>query len=63
MADQLVVLRRGFSKIDIDAKKTGLIVNEEKTKYMYANRQKGRDRLVQNLTIDPYNLETVEHFK
>lgn len=36
------------------------MVNEEKTKYMCLNRQKSRDRLGQNVTVDTYTFERVE---
>lgn len=35
------------------------MIKEEKTR----NRQKGRDKVGQNLTKDPYNFERVEPFK
>lgn len=45
--------------MEIETKKTEMIVNERKTKYICINRQQRRDRIGQNATSDTYNLETI----
>lgn len=56
-------LNETLGKIKIEAKKTGLMVNEEKTKYICLTWQKRRDRIPRNATIDKYNFERVRRFK
>lgn len=41
----------------------GLCINEDKTKYMCANRTQRRDRLGQNMSIGQYNFERVQRLK
>lgn len=58
-----VNVKEAFIKLEKEAKKMGLKVNEEKTKYMHMTRNVGRDRIRQNVTMDEYNFEHVQTFQ
>lgn len=66
-ADDIVIL--GDSQNEVEAsinklikcsKRMGLIINENKTKYMIMSR---RSRILQNLAVGEYTFEQVEDFK
>lgn len=63
MGNTVASVKELFNKVEKETLRMGLIVNEEKTKYMCINRQKRRDRLGQNVSINNYNFERVEQFK
>lgn len=63
VGNNVITVKEIFNKIETETRKMGLIVNEEKTKYMCINRQNRRDRIGQNVTIDTFNFERVERFK
>src|SRR6201992_2049454 len=44
------------------AKEVGLLVNEDKTKYLTLDRQHG-SRIGQNITMNEFNFEVVQSFK
>src|ERR1700744_5413227 len=48
--------------MDMEARKVGLVVSEDKTKYMVLDRSHGT-RIGQNLTMNEYNFEVVQSFK
>lgn len=55
------VLRENFITLEKSAKKVGLTINENKTKYMTMSRRANR-RNRQNYTIGDYNFEGVKEF-
>ncbi len=68
-ADDTDLLGRGVLKVkeslvemDEEAKKVGLIFNENKTKYLVVDRSQG-SRIGQNITMNDYNFEVVQSFK
>ncbi|XP_060518457.1 uncharacterized protein LOC132697179 [Cylas formicarius] len=52
-----------FMNIEKETKKVGLMINEDKTKYMWAGRRAGRGRIGQNITMDTHNFECVNQFQ
>src|SRR6202012_2350336 len=48
--------------MDSAAKEVGLLVNEDKTKYLTLDRQHG-SRIGQNITMNEFNFEVVQSFK
>ena len=52
-----------FSKLDKEAKRMGLVVNEDKTKYLLSsNKQSAHSRIGTHVTVDSYNFEVVKDF-
>ncbi|XP_054084799.1 uncharacterized protein LOC128921370 [Zeugodacus cucurbitae] len=52
-----------FSRLDKDAKRMGLVVNEDKTKYLLSsNKQSAHSRLGSQVTVDTHNFEVVDNF-
>lgn len=56
-------VKEEFMNLENTAKEVGLRINENKTKYMATTRTERRDRIGQNVTMDQYNFERVQHFK
>lgn len=52
-------MKNMFSKMEPEARTSGLMLNDEKTKSMCLSRQKRRERIGQNVTVDTYNFEEV----
>jgi len=50
-----VGVKENFIKIEEEAQRKGLRVNEGKTKYMHVCRNTARGRVRQNVTMDLYN--------
>lgn len=57
-----LAVKEPFIEMEREACKVGLVVNEEKTKYLALERSQG-SRMGQNVTIDTYNFEVVQSFK
>lgn len=57
-----LAIKESFIEMEREASKEGLLVNEEKTKYLTLDRKQG-SRVGQNITIDTYNFEVVQSFK
>ena len=55
-------VKESFVEMDMEASNVGLLVNENKTKYMTLDRKSG-SRVGQNITMDNYNFEVVQSFK
>ncbi|XP_054085666.1 LINE-1 retrotransposable element ORF2 protein isoform X1 [Zeugodacus cucurbitae] len=52
-----------FSRMDKEAKRMGLEVNEDKTKYLLSsNKQSAHSRLGSHVTVDSHNFEVVDNF-
>ena len=52
-----------FPKLDKEAKRMGLVVNEDKTKYLLSsNKQSSHSRIGTHVTVDSYNFEVVKDF-
>ncbi|XP_049306103.1 LINE-1 retrotransposable element ORF2 protein isoform X2 [Bactrocera dorsalis] len=52
-----------FSRLDKEAKKMGLAVNEGNTKYLLSsNKQSSHSRLGTHVTVDSHNFEVVDNF-
>ncbi|XP_054091506.1 uncharacterized protein LOC105219282 isoform X2 [Zeugodacus cucurbitae] len=52
-----------FSRLDKEAKRMGLVVNEDKTKYLLSsNKQSAHSRLGSHVTVDSHNFEVVDNF-
>ena len=68
-ADDVDLLGRGtlavkesFVEMQTAGKEIGLVVNEDKTKYLTLDRQQG-SRIGQNITMNEFNFEVVQSFK
>ena len=57
-----LAVKESFVEMDMEASNVGLLVNENKTKYMTLDRKSG-SRVGQNITMDNYNFEVVQSFK
>lgn len=57
-----LAVKESFVEMDMEASNVGLLVNEDKTKYMTLDRKNG-SRVGQNITMDNYNFEVVQSFK
>lgn len=67
-ADDIVIVARSrktlidtLLKLEGEAKNRGLIINENKTKYMVSSRQKTNN--IRNITVGKYLFEKVDNFK
>jgi len=58
----VLAVKESFMEMDTEAKKVGLQVSEDKTKYLTLDRKEG-SRVGQNITMDEYNFEVVQSFK
>src|ERR1700744_3058784 len=58
----ILKVQESFVEMDMEARKVGLVVSEDKTKYMVLDRSHGT-RIGQNLTMNEYNFEVVQSFK
>ena len=58
----ILKVKESFVEMDMEARKVGLVVSEDKTKYMVLDRSHGT-RIGQNLTMNEYNFEVVQSFK
>lgn len=58
----VLAVKESFVEAEKEGKKVGLVVSENKTKYLTLDRKNG-SRIGQNITIDEYNFEVVQSFK
>ena len=63
LSRNLTELKEAFKTFEVESKKVGLIVNEDKTKYMINTRNKVRFRHLDHLEIGNYQFERVSQFK
>jgi hypothetical protein len=56
-------LKEGFIQLEEESRRTGLKVNEEKTKYMATSGQKGRAQNIGSIIVGNYNFQKVSEFK
>lgn len=59
----VISMKEAFVKLEEEASKGGLCINQMKTKIMLAGNEHWRRRFGQNITIDEYNFEVVDSFK
>ena len=57
-----LAVKESFVEMQTTAKEVGLLVNEDKTKYLTLDRQHG-SRIGQNITMNEFNFEVVQSFK
>jgi hypothetical protein len=56
-------LQEGFIQLEEESRRTGLKVNEEKTKNMATSGQKGRAQNIGSITVGNYNFQKITEFK